>query len=70
MDSLNTDNHSKTLAFNKFKHLLYRYYHKFVKTFKKHPNKFDIRKFFSGSFLYCVPNMNNYCSINRLLKRC
>ena len=69
MDSLNIDNHSKTLAFNKFKHLLYRYYPKFVKTFKKHPSKFDIRKF-CVLFFYCVPNMKNYCSINRLLKRC
>ena len=54
MDSLNSVNHSKTLALKKFKHLLYKYYPKFVKTFKKHPNKFD-----------CVPNMKNYWSIDR-----
>ena len=42
MDSLNIDNHSKTLPLKTFKHLLYKYYPKFVKTFKKHPNKFDI----------------------------
>ena len=39
MVSLNIDNHSKTLAFKKFKHRLYKY-PKFVKIFKKHPNKF------------------------------
>ena len=44
MDSLNTDNCSKTLVFKKFKCLVYKYYPKFVKTFKKHPNKFDIRQ--------------------------
>ena len=43
MNFLNIDNCSKTLAFKKFKHLLYKYYPKFVKTFKKHPNKFDTR---------------------------
>ena len=42
MDSLNIDNHSKTLPLKIFKHFLYKYYPKFVKTFKKHPNKFDI----------------------------
>ena len=46
MDSLNIENHKKTLAFKKFKHLLsILNYPKFVKTFKKHPNKFDIRRF-------------------------
>ena len=34
MDLLNIDNHLKTLAFKKFKHPLYKYYPKFVKTFK------------------------------------
>ena len=41
MESLNIDNPSKTLVFKKFKHLLNKYYPKFVKTFKIHPNKFD-----------------------------
>ena len=35
MDSLNIDNHSKTLTFKNFKHVLYKYYPKFVNTFKK-----------------------------------
>ena len=43
MDFLNIDNRSKTLAVKEFEHLLYKYYSKFVKIFKKNPNKFDIR---------------------------
>ena len=35
MDSLNIENRSKHLAFKKFKHLLYKYFPKFVKTYKK-----------------------------------
>ena len=67
MDSLNIDNHSKTLAFKKFKHPLYKCYPKFVKTLKRHPNKFDIREFLV--FLYdCVPNMKTYYSIDTLLE--
>ena len=67
MYSLNIDNHSIALVFKKFKHLLYKYYPKFVKTFRKHPNKFDIRQVLV--LLYdCVPNIKNYCSIDRLLK--
>ena len=66
MDSLNIDNCSKALVLKKFKRLLYKYYPKFVKTFKKHPNKFDIRQF--RVLLYgCVPNMKNYYSIDSLL---
>ena len=45
MDLLNIDKQSKTLVFKKFKRLLYKYYPSFVKTFKKHPNKFYIRQF-------------------------
>ena len=63
MDLLNIDNHLKTLAFKKFKHPLYKYYPKFVKTFKKHPNKFDIRQFLVPLYDY-VPNMKNYYSID------
>ena len=56
MDLLKIDNCSKTLAFKKFKHLIYKYYPKFVKTFKRHLNKFDMRQFVV--LLYdCVPNM-------------
>ena len=56
IDSLIIESCSKTLVFKKFKQLLYKYYPKFVKTFKKHPNKFDIRQF--PVLLYdCVPNM-------------
>ena len=34
---------------------------------KKHPNKFFVRKFLV--LLYdCVPNMKNYCSIDKILK--
>ena len=33
MDSLSIDNRSKTVAFKKFKRLLYKYYPKFTKTF-------------------------------------
>ena len=35
MDLLNIDNRSKTLVFKQFKCLLYKYYPKFVETFKK-----------------------------------
>ena len=67
MDLLNIDNCSKTLGFKKFKHLLHKYYPKFVKTFKKHPHKFDIRELLV--LLYdCVPNMKNVLSIDRFLK--
>ena len=67
MDSLNIDNRSKTVAFKQFKRLLNKYYAKFVKVFKKHPNKFDIRQCLV--LLYdCVPNMINYWNIDRLLK--
>ena len=45
MDSLNIDNCSKTLAFKKFKRLLYKYYPKFLKNFEKH------KKFF---FFYMI----------------
>ena len=45
MDSLNIDNCLKTLVFKRFKRLLYKYYPKFVKKFKKHTNKFDMRQF-------------------------
>ena len=67
MDSLNIDNRSKALTFKKFKRPLHKYYPKFVKTFKKHPNKFDIRQFLVILF-YFVPNIKNYYSIDRLLK--
>ena len=61
------DKRSKTLVFKKLKRFLYKYYPTFVKTFKKHPNKFDIRQFLV--LLYdCVPNMKSYHSIDRLLK--
>ena len=43
MSSLNIENQSKTLVFKKCKRLLNKYYPKFVKMFKKQPNKFDIR---------------------------
>ena len=43
MSSLNIENQSKTLVFKKYKRLLNKYYPKFVKMFKKQPNKFDIR---------------------------
>ena len=64
---LKINNRSKTLAFKGCKHLLYIYYPKFIKTFKNHPNKFDMKQFFV--LLYdCVPNMNNNCSIDKLLQ--
>ena len=34
MDLLNIDNRWKTSAFKKFKHVLYKYYPEFVKSFK------------------------------------
>ena len=34
MDSLNINNRSETLVVKKFKRVLYKYYPKFVKTFK------------------------------------
>ena len=67
MDSLNIDQHSKALAFKKFKLLLYKYYPKFVKTFKKHPNKFDIRQLLL-LLRDIFQNIKDYCSIERLLK--
>ena len=67
MDSLNIDSYSITLAFKKFKCLPYKHYTKFVETFKKYSDKFDIRQFII--VLYdCVPNMKNYYSIDKLLK--
>ena len=67
MNSLNTDNHSKTSAFKNVKHLLYKIYLKFVKVYKKQPNRLDIRKFLV--LLYdCVPNMKDVWSINKPLK--
>ena len=68
MDLLNIDNHSKTLAFRKFKHLLYRYHPKFVKAFKKHPNKFDIKQFLVLLYDF-VPNVKIFWSTDRLLKK-
>ena len=41
----NIDNGSKILAFQKFKRLLYKYYPKFVKAYKKQSNRLDIRQF-------------------------
>ena len=64
---LNINNCSKTLVFKKFKCLPYKYYPKFVKTFKKHPNKFDIKQLLV--VLYDgVESVKNYCSIDRILK--
>ena len=58
IDLFNTDNHSKTLAFKKFKHF-HKYCPKYVKTSEKHPNKFDIRQFLV--LLYdCVPNIKDF----------
>ena len=42
MDSLNIDNRSKSLPFKKNKRLLYKHYSKFVKVYKKQPNRLDI----------------------------
>ena len=61
MHSLNTDNRSKRI-----KRVLCKYYPKFIKTLKKHPNQFDTRKFLV--LLYdCVPNIKRY-STDRLVK--
>ena len=64
---LNIDNHSKALAFKKFKSLLYKCYPKIVNKFKNHRNTFDMRHLFVILF-DCVPNIKNYYSIDRLLK--
>ena len=56
MNLLKIDNHSQMLAFKKFKHLFYKYYPKFVKKLKKHPNKLDMRQFLVLSY-DCVPNI-------------
>ena len=58
----------KTLVFTKFKlFLIYKYYPKFVKMFKEHPDKFDVWQLLV--LLYdCVTNIKNYYSIDRLLK--
>ena len=59
MDSLNIDNRSRTLVFKKFKHLLCKYYPKFVKAYKKQPKRLDIRRFIV--LLYdCVPDMKHF----------
>ena len=67
MDLSNIDNNSKALSFKKFKHLLYRYHPKFVKAFKKHPNKFDMKQFLVLLYDF-VPNMKIFWSTDRLLK--
>ena len=41
MELLNIDSNSKTLDFKKLRRPFYKYYLKFVKTFKKQANKFD-----------------------------
>ena len=67
MDLLNIGNCSETLVLKKIKCLVCKYYPKFIKTFKKHPNKFNIRQFLV--LLYeCVLKMKNYYSIDRLSK--
>ena len=67
MGSRNIDNRSEPLVFKRFNRLLYKYYPKFVRAFKKHCNKFDIRQFLA--VLYDrVPSMENFCSIDRRLK--
>ena len=67
MDLSNIDNNSKALSFKKFKHLLYRYHPKFVKAFKKHPNKFDMKQFLVLLYDF-APNMKIFWSTDRLLK--
>ena len=67
MDSLNIDNHSKTLAFKKIKHILYKHYPKFANAYKKQSNRLDIWQFLA--LLYdCVPNVKHVWSIDRLFK--
>ena len=67
MDLVNFEECSKNLAFRKFKRLLYKYYCKFVKAYKKQPNRLDIRQ--SLVLLYdCVPSMKNIWIIYKLLK--
>ena len=67
IDTFNIGHRLKALAFRRYKYLIYKYCPKFVKMFKKHPNKIDIRQFLV--LLYnCVPNIKHYCSIDRLLK--
>ena len=67
IDLLNIHNRSKTLAFKNLNHLLYKYYPKLVKTFKKHSNKFDIRQFLV-LLSDCITNVKNLLSIDRLVK--
>ena len=65
MDFLNNGNHSKTLAFKKFKRLPYKYYPQFVKAYKKQPNRLGVRHFL---FLLndWIPNMKQVWSIDRI----
>ena len=44
MDPSNIDNHSKALAFNKVKHLLYKYYPRFsrISRIGEHLNQFSV----------------------------
>ena len=67
VDSLNIDNCSKTLAFEKLKRLLYKYYPKFVKAYRRQSNRLDIKQFLV--LLYnCVLNRKRVWSTDKLLK--
>ena len=43
MNSLNIDNRSKFSVFKKIEHLLYKCYHKFVKSYKSQSNSASFR---------------------------
>ena len=66
MDWLDIYNHSKSLAFKKFKRLLYKY-PEFVKTYKKQPNRSERRQFLV-LLPDSIPNMKHVWSTDRLLK--
>ena len=64
MNLSNFDNHSKNLAFEKFKHFLHKYYSRFPKICK---NSAYLNKFLA--LLYdCVSHTKHFVRINKLLK--
>ena len=64
MNSLNFDNHSKSLAFKKLKHLLHKYYFMFPKICKscEHFHQFVVLIYDSTS------NLSQFLGIGKLLK--
>ena len=67
IDSLNIDNHWTSSVFKRIKHLLYKYYPRFAKAYKKRSKRLDIRQFII-LLQNCVLNMKQVWCIGKLLK--